>query len=164
MAKSKRPTLGKFKMPDIQPGKEYSREEFIKIKDGLSGGVRRADDIKSAKDFVSYVNRLISTMRVYTTSGHDPITNKEVTKFVFPDRVEETDLFTAKYNRSLGGYILNRDGSSNASLFDKRFNKSMEDNDGYSVRSITVNGVKYDNVITKKIKTKGGRTIYEIMK
>ena len=166
--KAKSAKSGKFKLSDIEVGKVYSVDEFNKIMKDITGTSKGYIGISSIKDVVSVINYNI----VSSHSGvdyHKYYDTKDYKlKFDYNTRVfqnsppQEADLYKAKYNKALGGYTLERernllhDGFSDANYV---LNRS-----GYYLRTITRNGVTYDNVITKKTRTKGGRGSYEIVK
>lgn len=170
MAKANRPTTlvavkaksaksGKFKLSDLKLGAIYKEDEFRTIVSALSDGITDRSLVKSANDVASLMN-------YYTIDATANPVYDARSKYTGNVRVnyvlEQSDLFDAKYNKSINGYVLD----NNARTYHRGFGLAKEElkEAGYYLRSVTRNGVTYDNVITKKRKTANGRTRYEIVK
>ena len=160
---------GDVKFSDInKPGAVFKKSEYEDMVSKFVGGATNFEDIKSAKDVASYVNAemlrgISETVRVKNEkTGFDTFTDDAK---IIKNDIQPVDLYEAKYNKDIDGYILrpkvNRIGLYHS--YSKDMAMEHLTNEGY-LRSVTKNGVKYHNVITKKRKTAGGRTRYDIMK
>lgn len=149
MAKPKRPTTKDSVL--LKKGQSYTREELKDITSKMVGSVYDPEKVNSIKDVVSYLNnKLIDS----NTKSYVGITRSDLGvdySWVARD-LNKSDLFDVKYDKSLGGYILSKSKamSDDYDYSDAVYNLSYYS--GYSVQSVTKNGITYDNVIVKRDK------------